>query len=244
MALLINNNYSPSFDVKKRLKNSIKFLIIHYTGMKKESEAISRLLDFNSKVSCHYFIKNKGNIIRMIPDSYIAWHAGKSKWKKFKSLNKYSIGIELSNPGHDYGYKSFNQKQIKSLLFLIKYLKKKFNIDKKNILGHSDIAPDRKKDPGEKFPWSVLAKNNIINWHSLDLNELKKSRKVRINKKLEQVFIKNLYKIGYCKISNRNRVNSNKILTIAFQRKYRNQLINGKIDYECFLISKNILKAE
>ena len=92
--------------------------------MKKESEAISRLLDFNSKVSCHYFIKNKGNIIRMIPDSYIAWHAGKSKWKKFKSLNKYSIGIELSNPGHDYGYKSFNQKQIKSLLFLIKYLKK------------------------------------------------------------------------------------------------------------------------
>ena len=244
MALLINNNYSPNFDIKKRLKNSIKFLIIHYTGMKKESEAISRLLDFNSKVSCHYFIKNNGNIIRMVPDSYTAWHAGKSKWKKFVSLNKHSIGIEINNPGHDHGYKSFSQKQVKSLLSLVKDLKKKFNIDKKNILGHSDIAPDRKKDPGEKFPWSILAKNNIISWHSLNLNELKKSRKVRINKKLEQAFIKNLYKIGYCRISKHSAEKSNKILTTAFQRKYRNQLINGKIDQECFLISKNILKAK
>ena len=130
------------------------------------------------------------------------------------------------------------------MLSLTKDLKKKFNIDKKNILGHSDIAPDRKKDPGEKFPWSVLAKNKIIGWHDLDLNELKKLRNVRINKKLEQVFVKNLYKIGYCKISNQNRENSNKILTTAFQRKYRNQLINGKIDQECFFISKNILKAK
>ena len=212
--------------------------------MKKESNAISRLLDFNSKVSCHYFIKNNGNIIRMVPDSYSAWHAGKSKWKKFKSLNKYSIGIEINNPGHDHGYKSFGQKQVKSLLFLIKDLKKTFKIDRKDILGHSDIAPDRKKDPGEKFPWSFLAKNKIINWHGLDLNRLKKLRKVRINKKLEQAFIRNLYKIGYCRISGHNREKSNKILTTAFQRKYRNQLIDGKIDHECFLISKNILKAK
>ena len=244
MALLINNNYSPNFEIKKRLKKSIKFLIIHYTGMKKESEAISRLLDFNSKVSCHYFIKNNGNITRMVPDSYIAWHAGKSKWKKFLSLNKNSIGIEIHNPGHHHGYKSFSQKQVKSLLSLVKDLKKKFNINKKNILGHSDIAPERKKDPGEKFPWSILAKNNIINWHSLDLNILKKSRNVRINKNLEQVFLKNLNKIGYCRISGHNEEKSNKILITAFQRKYRNQLINGKIDQECFLISKNILKAK
>ena len=244
MALLTINNYSPNFDTKKRLKNSIKFIIIHYTGMKKESEAISRLLDYNSKVSCHYFIKNNGNVIRMVPDSYTAWHAGKSKWKKFKSLNKNSIGIEINNPGHDHGYKSFSQKQVKSLLFLIKDLKKKFNIDGENVLAHSDIAPDRKKDPGEKFPWLVLAKNNIIRWHSLDFNELKKSRKVRINKKSEQAFIKNLYKIGYCRISQHSEEKSNKILTTAFQRKYRNQLINGKIDHECFLISKNILKAK
>ena len=243
-ALIIENNYSPNFDIKKRLKNLIKFIIIHYTGMKKESEAISRLLDFNSKVSCHYFIRNNGKIIRMVPDSYTAWHAGKSKWKKFKSLNKYSIGIEINNPGHDHGYKSFNQKQIKSLLFLVKDIKKKFNIDKKNILGHSDIAPGRKIDPGEKFPWSYLAKHKLINWHSFDLNELKKLRKIKINKRLEQIFIKNLYKIGYCRISDHNREKSNKILTTAFQRKYRNQLINGKIDQECFLISENILKTK
>ena len=180
----------------------------------------------------------------MVPDIYTAWHAGKSKWKRFRFLNNHSIGIEISNPGHDHGYKSFNQKQIKSLLSLIKDLKKKFNIDKNNILGHSDIAPDRKKDPGEKFPWSFLAKNKIINWHNLDLNELKKLRKVRINKKLEQEFIKNLNKIGYCRISKHNREKSNKILTIAFQRRYRNQFINDKIDQECFLISKNILKAK
>ena len=145
-ALISDNNYSPNFDIKKRLKNSIKFIIIHYTGMAKESKAISRLLDLNSKVSCHYFIKNNGNIVRMVPDSYTAWHAGKSKWKKFNQLNRNSIGIEINNPGHYHGYKSFNQKQVKSLLSLVKYLKKKFNIDKKNILGHSDIAPERKKD--------------------------------------------------------------------------------------------------
>ena len=244
MALFIENNYSPNFDLKKRIKSSIKFIVIHYTGMKKESEAITRLLNIKSKVSCHFFIKNNGNIIRMVPESYTAWHAGKSKWKKYKSLNKNSIGIEINNPGHDHGYKKYNYKQIKSLVSLIKYLKKKFNIDKKNILGHSDIAPDRKKDPGEKFSWSFLAKNNIINWHNLDLSKLKRLRKNRVNIKSEQKFIKNLYKIGYCKISSLNKKRSNKILTTAFQRRYRNQLINGKIDQECFLISENILKAK
>ena len=242
MALIIDNTYSPNFNIRKRLKNSIKFIVIHYTGMKKESEAISRLLNINSKVSCHYFIKNNGNIIRMVPDTYIAWHAGKSKWKKFNSLNKHSIGIEINNPGHNHGYKSFNQNQIKSLITLIKILKKKFKIDKKNILGHSDIAPDRKKDPGEKFPWSFLAKYKIGNWHDLDLNELIKLRKMKIDKKLEKIFIKNLYKIGYRKLSKFNKEKSNKVLITAFQRRYRNQLINGIIDRECFIISKSISK--
>ena len=244
MALFIENNYSPNFDLKKRIKSSIKFIVIHYTGMKKESDAITRLLDIKSKVSCHYFIKDNGDIIRMVPESYTAWHAGKSKWKKYKSLNNHSIGIEINNPGHDHGYKSFNKKQIKYLVSLIKDLKKRFKIDKKNILGHSDIAPDRKKDPGEKFSWSYLAKKKIISWHSLNLNKLKRLRKNKINKRLEQIFIKNIYKIGYCKISRLKKERSNKILTTAFQRRYRNQLINGKIDQECFLISENILKAK
>ena len=93
-------NYSPNFETKKRNPNQIKFIIFHYTGMKKESQAIERLTSIQSKVSCHYFIKNNGEIVVMVPDLYEAWHAGVSSWKNFKSLNKYSIGIEISNPGH------------------------------------------------------------------------------------------------------------------------------------------------
>ena len=118
-------NYSPNFDSNKRKINKIKFLIFHYTGMKKESQAINKLTNYNSNVSSHYLIKNNGEIINLVPDLYIAWHAGLSSWKKFKSINKYSIGIEISNPGHENSYKKFSKKQIKSVLilyFLIKYL--------------------------------------------------------------------------------------------------------------------------
>ena len=159
MAQKIENLYSPNFSPKKRNIKNIKYLIIHYTGMKKTSDAIKRLINYKSEVSCHYFIKKNGDIIRMVPDSYIAWHAGKSNWKKHNFLNKLSIGIELDNPGHDHGYQSFKLKQIKSLKRLIKKLKSKYKIKKENVLGHSDIAPERKKDPGEKFPWYLLAKN-------------------------------------------------------------------------------------
>ena len=128
--------------------------------MKKESDAINRLTDIQSEVSCHYLIKNNGEIVNLVPDLYIAWHAGKSSWKKFKSLNKNSIGIEISNPGHEFNYKKFSKKQIFSLLKLSKFLINKYNVNHHNILGHSDIAPERKKDPGEKFPWKYLSKNN------------------------------------------------------------------------------------
>ena len=162
-----NYNYSPNFELKKRKPDQIKFIIFHYTGMKKESEAIERLTNIKSKVSCHYLIKNNGEIVVMVPDLYEAWHAGVSSWKNFKSLNKNSIGIEISNPGHDFNYKKFSKKQIQSIKKLSKFLIKKYKIDQKNILGHSDIAPNRKKDPGEKFPWKYLAKFRIGKWHSL-----------------------------------------------------------------------------
>ena len=151
-------NYSPNFDEKKRDLKKIKFLIFHYTGMKKESEAINRLTDIKSKVSSHYLIKNNGEIIALVPELYIAWHSGVSFWKNFKSINKHSIGIEITNPGHEHGYKKFKPKQISSLLKLTKSLIKRYNILPKNILGHSDIAPQRKKDPGEKIPWKYLSK--------------------------------------------------------------------------------------
>ena len=244
MALKTILNYSPNFDSKKRNSKQIKFIIFHYTGMKKESEAINRLTNIQSEVSCHYLIKNKGEIVNLVPDLYISWHAGKSSWKNYKSLNKNSIGIEVTNPGHEFGYKKFSQKQIFSLLRLSKSLIKKYKIGYKNILGHSDIAPQRKKDPGEKFPWEYLFKNKIGIWHTLKKQELIKNRKFKINKIEESFFFTNLFKIGYSKKipKNLNKDSYLRNVTKAFQRRFRQELINGKIDRECLLISKNLIK--
>ena len=112
----LTRNYSINFDLPKRKKNLIKFIVLHYTGMNSESEAIKRLCDPSSKVSSHYFIKNNGDLLNLVPDLYNAWHAGKSSWKKFKSLNRYSIGIEINNPGHEFRYKKYSSKQILSLI--------------------------------------------------------------------------------------------------------------------------------
>ena len=242
MRLKIFSNYSPNFDPVKRNSNQIKFLIFHYTGMKKESEAIKKLTSLKSNVSCHYFIKNNGKHLVMVPDLYVAWHAGKSKWEKYKLLNKYSIGIEISNPGHDFGYKQFSKKQIQSLIKLCKILIKKYRIKSKNILGHSDIAPERKKDPGEKFPWKQLAKQRIGLWHSISPIKLKKNRGIKLNKISENIFYNNLYAIGYMSQKFKNFKNKKLINYIvkAFQRRFRQELINGKIDKECLIISENL----
>ncbi|WP_440651028.1 N-acetylmuramoyl-L-alanine amidase [Candidatus Pelagibacter sp. HIMB1495] len=238
----ITLNYSPNFDPKKRKKSEIKFIVFHYTGMKSEKKAIDKLLDQNSKVSCHYLIKNNGDIIKMVPENYQAWHAGISSWKKFKSLNKNSIGIEITNPGHEFKYKKFSNKQIYSLIKITKYLVKKFKINSKSILGHSDIAPDRKLDPGEKFPWELLSKNKIGIWHNLNLKEIEIFRKFKLNNLLKLKFINNLYKIGYPRNSKINKNKYNKIITFAFQRRFRQELVNGKIDKECLLISEKLIK--
>ena len=105
MGLNLTRKYSINFSLPKRSKKQIKFLIIHYTGMRKQSKAIQRLCDSKAKVSSHYFINRKGNILNLVPDLYEAWHAGDSRWKKYKSLNRFSIGIEIHNPGHEHGYK-------------------------------------------------------------------------------------------------------------------------------------------
>ena len=234
-------NYSHNFDLKKRKKTQIKFIIFHYTGMKKEKDAINKLISQNSKVSSHYFIKKDGEILSMVPDLYKAWHAGISIWKNYKSLNKYSIGIEIHNPGHDNKYNKFTEKQIYSILKLSKFLIKKYNIKSKFILGHSDISPDRKKDPGEKFPWEFLSKNKIGYWHNLNEKKLQKLRNQKISKSEENAFVKNLYKIGYSKNLVKKNKQYKKILTIAFQRRFRPKLVNGIIDKECFIVSKNLI---
>ena len=236
MGLNLTKNYSINFSLPKRRIKLIKFIIIHYTGMKSETRAIKKLINFDSKVSSHYFIKNNGQVITMVPDAYEAWHAGRSSWGKYNFLNKYSIGIEISNPGHQHGYKKFKLNQIVSLKKLLKFLIKKYNIKSRHVLGHSDIAPTRKKDPGEKFPWKKLAKNNLCYWHNLNEKNIQKFRKHKIDYRQKKIFINNLHKIGYsdCK---------NIFLIKAFQRRFRQGLIDGKIDKECFIISKNLLKS-
>ena len=235
-------NYSPNFDIKKRKNKDIKFIVFHYTGMKHEKQAIRKLTDFNSKVSSHYFIKSNGEILNLVPDLYVAWHAGISNWKKYKSLNKNSIGIEISNPGHNFNYKKFSKKQIFAIIKLSRFLKKKYNIKVKNFLGHSDIAPDRKIDPGEKFPWKYLSKKKIGYWHNLNNQKLLNERIVNTSNLEKNKFIKNLNQIGYAKMTKLSKKKNFKILSLAFQRRYRQELINGIIDQECLSISENLLK--
>ena len=244
MTIKTTNNYSPNFNTTKRNRKQIKFIVFHYTGMKKESDAIDRLTNIQSEVSSHYLIKNDGNIVTLVPDLYIAWHAGRSSWKNYKSLNLSSIGIEIINPGHDFGYKKFSKKQISSLLKLSKFLIKKYNISSNHILGHSDISPERKKDPGEKFPWKYLSKNKVGLWHTLKKQELMKNRNFKTSQIEKKFFFKNLFRIGYSKEipKDTNKDGYLRDVTKAFQRRFRQELVNDKIDQECLLISENLLK--
>ena len=236
----IITNYSPNFSSNTRNPKNIKFLIFHYTGMISEKNAINKLIDEKSKVSSHYFIKRNGEIILMVPDLYIAWHAGVSKWKKFRSLNKYSVGIEISNRGHGNGYQQFTKKQIQSLIRLSKSLIKKYKLKKCNILGHSDIAYNRKKDPGEKFPWKLFSKYKIGIWHNLKKNKLIIQRRVKLNNKDDKKFLKKLSKIGY--FVEKKSILKRKNLIIAFQRRFRSELINGKSDMESLIIANKLSK--
>ena len=224
---------SPNYSNEKRANRSIKFIIIHYTGMQSEIESIKRLKDKSSRVSCHYLINRKGKVFHMVSDKKIAWHAGKSKWKNFKNLNKISIGIELVNKGHNFGYQNFTSIQILSLIILCKKLKKKFNIRNSNFLGHSDIAPHRKIDPGEKFPWKKLSKFDLGIWY--------KEKNLKINfrniKKKRIIFFKNLYKIGYRYFHLHKRLKKDKLVIKAFQQRYRPSKVNGVIDEKTFKIS-------
>ena len=234
----MSTNYSPNFDLRKRSKRNIKYIIYHYTGMKNDKSAIKRLTDFNSKVSCHYYIHKNGKLTQLVPELYIAWHAGNSNWKNDQSLNKSSIGIEVSNPGHENGYEAFRTKQIKSLIKISKILITKYKIKKNNILGHSDIAPLRKKDPGEKFPWKFLSRKKIGVWHKLNFIECDKLRSKKFNLE-HKFFFKNLKKFGYS-INTSKKSELKKIIS-NFQRRFRPELIDGKIDRECFEIIKSLI---
>ena len=230
----ITKFYSPNFVKKKRLNKNIRAIIIHYTGMQSERESLKRLTTAASKVSAHYVINRSGKIFKLVNENNVAWHAGKSKWKNYKNLNKNSIGIELVNKGHQYGYQKYTKIQIKKLIKLCKYLIKKYSIKKSLILGHSDIAPLRKIDPGEKFPWKYLSSNGVGFYPNL-----KGKNKTKL-KPQSKLFFKYLDKIGYKYL----KTNFKKKIIKNFQRRYRPNKINGILDQETMQISEFLSKSK
>ena len=236
--MIIKEFKSPNFSKISRENRNIKLIVIHYTGMQSRIESIRRLNNKKSKVSCHYLIDRKGKILRMVDDNKIAWHAGKSKWKNFKNINKVSLGIELVNKGHKFGYQSFSNLQIKNLINLTKLLKRKYKIINSNIIGHSDIAPFRKLDPGEKFPWKKLYKNKIGIWHQKE----KLSNNIIDRKFIKKKFFSNLYKIGYRYFDVRVRNKKDVLLIKAFQRHFYPKKVDGKIDPKTYIISHLLAK--
>ncbi len=145
---------SPNFDVRTAPPS---MLVLHYTGMKTGPEALERLCDPQAKVSSHYLVEEDGRVFRLVAEERRAWHAGVSFWRGRRNVNGDSIGIEIVNPGHEFGYRAFPEVQIVSVMALVADIRTRWTIEDRDIVGHSDIAPDRKDDPGELFPWKRLS---------------------------------------------------------------------------------------
>ena len=145
---------SPNFDTRTAPPS---LLVLHYTGMRTGQEALDRLRDPEAKVSSHYLVEEDGRVFRLVAEERRAWHAGVSYWRGRSNVNGESIGIEIVNPGHEWGYRAFPDVQIASVIALVADIRTRWDIDDRDIIGHSDIAPDRKDDPGDLFPWKRLA---------------------------------------------------------------------------------------
>ena len=206
---------SPNFDARTL---PVSMIVLHYTGMQDAASAIARLADPDAKVSAHYVVAEDGQIVRMVAEENRAWHAGKSHWRGIDALNSCSIGIEIVNPGHEFGYRPFPEAQIDALIPLVGDIVARYGITRGNVVGHSDIAPSRKQDPGELFPWYRLARlrlalprptKNLMDPHWSDAG-----------------FLLALNRFGY-------DVTDPFAATVAFQRRFRSELIDGTIDGEC-----------
>jgi len=149
---------SPNFDDRGRAADTI---ILHYTGMATGKEALDRLRDASAKVSAHYLVEENGDCYRLVDEAKRAWHAGVSSWKGESDINARSIGVEIVNPGHEFGYRAFPPAQIGAVIALIKDIRTRHDIAPMRVFGHSDVAPRRKEDPGEKFPWARLAAEGL-----------------------------------------------------------------------------------
>ena len=229
---------SLSFGIRKK-DSSLNYIIIHYSAIKSYKEALSYLSERKNKVSSHFFINKSGEIFYLVDLKNRAWHAGRSYWKGIIDINSESIGIEMDNSGHHYDFENYNPKQIKSLIRLLKYISKRFNINKQNVLGHSDISPYRKIDPGERFPWKKLNKNNL----SFLPNKLLRNKKNKIERYLEKKIdnrnkkyrlLYMLNKIGYDIRAAKKDKKKYYMLIKAYQMHYRQSLISGKLDLETY----------
>lgn len=206
---------SPNFDDRLLPVNMV---VLHYTGMKDAASAIARLTDPDAKVSAHYLIAEDGQIVRMVDEQKRAWHAGKSFWRGTTDINSASVGIEIVNPGHEFGYRTFPVVQIDALIPLLQEITLRYRITRGNVVGHSDIAPARKDDPGELFPWERLARlrlalpsptKNLMDPHWTDAG-----------------FLLALERFGY-------DVTDPLAAIRAFQRRFRPSTIDGIVDGEC-----------
>jgi len=206
----------------------IDMIVIHYTGMKTKEMAITRMCDPNSEVSAHYLIDEKGITYKLVSEKYRAWHAGVSYWRGELDTNSRSIGIELQNPGYDFGYVNFSDLQMRALIKLTKEIINRHGISKRMVLGHSDVAPDRKIDPGHLFNWKLLAQDEVGFWPQCS------PRKPPAD---HDQIRDTITKIGY------NPNISLEDVIKAVQRHYRPTLIDGKIDAESWGIISELAKV-
>jgi N-acetylmuramoyl-L-alanine amidase len=209
---------SPNFDERTL---PISMIVLHYTGMENAASAIARLRDPEAKVSAHYLVDEDGTVLRMVAEDQRAWHAGQSHWRGITDVNSASVGIEIVNPGHDWGYRPFTEQQIAALIPLVAAIKERHGITRGNVVGHSDIAPTRKRDPGELFPWYQLAR--------LRLALPRPTRNLMDPMWTQGGFLLALERFGY-------DVADAMAAIMAFQRRFRPELIDGEVDAECRMI--------
>jgi N-acetylmuramoyl-L-alanine amidase len=202
---------SPNHDARPD-GAAIDMLVLHYTGMASAQAALDRLCDASAKVSAHYTIDEDGTVYAHVPEARRAWHAGLSWWAGESDINSRSIGIELVNPGHEFGYREFAQAQIASLTNLCHGILLRHPIPSARVLGHSDVAPARKDDPGELFPWAELAKAGIGLWPQAGVGDLGADA---------------LTRYGYDPDAPQDKV------ITAFQRHFRSKKLDGQWDGEC-----------
>jgi len=234
---LIETYKSPNFN-DRRNKTSVKYIILHYTAMINYLDSINYMCSTDNKVSSHFLINKKGETYNLVNVSKRAWHAGESFWKGLTDINSASIGIEIDNSGHHINFENFTHLQIKSLIELINQLVKKYKISSHNILGHSDVAPFRKIDPGEKFPWIELNAKQLSYLPEINVkNNGNKKKNIKSNffsPKLREKVLFFLKKIGYDTREIKTTSNKFNKLVESYQRHYRQTIITGEIDYQTY----------